>query len=158
LRAPRIDDFDAYARIVGGDAGAYVGGPFDREEAWLDFAQMVAGWLLRGAGLWSIERREDGALIGFLPLNHEFGDPEIEIGWFLVPEAEGQGLAREAADAARRFAFAELGLPTLVSYVDRTNDRSRRLAERLGARPEAAPHPGDPEVLVFRHQAPEPRP
>ena len=155
LRAPRIEAFDAYARIVAGPEGAHVGGPFDREEAWLDFAQMAAGWLLRGTGLWSVERRADGALIGFLPLNHEFGDPELEIGWFLVADARGQGYAAEAAEAARRFAFAELGASTLVSYIDRTNDRSLRLAERLGARAEPLPHPGDPEVLVLRHPAPE---
>jgi RimJ/RimL family protein N-acetyltransferase len=158
LRAPRIEDFRVYAAIVDGPAGAHLGGPSDREALWLDFAQMVAGWLLRGAGLWAVERRADGRLIGFLPLNHEFGDPEMEIGWFLVPEAEGQGFAREAAEAARRFAFDRLGLPTLVSYVAEDNRRSIRLAERLGAAREAGRHPGDPAVLVFRHLRPEARP
>jgi RimJ/RimL family protein N-acetyltransferase len=155
LRAPRIEDFDAYAAIVCGPEGVHVGGPLDREEAWLDFAQMVAGWLLRGAGLFSVERRDDGRLIGFVPLNHEFGDPEMELGWFLIPEAEGRGFATEAAEAARRCAAEDLGLRGLVSYVAEDNPRSIRVAERLGAAPEPARHPEDAEVIVFRHPAPE---
>jgi RimJ/RimL family protein N-acetyltransferase len=155
LRAPRIGDFAAYAAIATTERGVHMGGPMSREAAWLDFAQLVAWWLLRGYGVWSVERRADGRLIGFLPLDHEFGDPEPEIGWLLLPEAEGQGFATEAATAARRLAFERLGFGTLVSYVDRTNHRSVGVAERLGARREAATHPLDGDVLVFRHPAPE---
>jgi RimJ/RimL family protein N-acetyltransferase len=155
LRAPRIGDFEAYAAIATTERGVHFGGPMSREAAWLDFAQLVASWLLRGYGVWSVERRADGRLIGFLPLDHEFGDPEPEIGWLLLPEAEGQGFATEAATAARRLAFERLGFGTLVSYVDRTNHRSVGVAERLGARREAATHPLDGDVLVFRHPAPE---
>jgi RimJ/RimL family protein N-acetyltransferase len=158
LRAPRISDFDAYAAIVCGPRGVHVGGPLDREEAWLDFAQMVAGWMLRGHGLWSVETRGDGHLVGFVPLNHEYGDPEAELGWLFVEAAEGQGYASEAARAARGFAFDRLGFATLVSYVAEGNARSERLARRLGAAPDAARHPLDPEVRVFRHPRPEVRP
>ena len=110
-----------------------------REDAWLDFAQMVAGWMLRGHGLWSVERRADGALIGFVPLGFEPGDREPELGFLFLAEAEGQGYAREAAEAARDFAFgaSSAGAP-LVSYVAPENLRSIRLAERLGARREPA--------------------
>jgi RimJ/RimL family protein N-acetyltransferase len=148
LRAPRIGDFAAYAGI----ATAARGGSMSREEAWLDFAQMVAGWMMRGYGLWSVERRADGALLGFVPLNHEFGDPERELGWLLIESAEGQGYAREAAEAARAFAFDRLGLPSVVSYIDPDNSRSVRLAERLGARREPQDFEG---VRVYRHVRPE---
>ena len=158
LRAPRIADFDAYAAIVCGPRGVHVGGPLDREEAWLDFAQMVAGWMLRGHGLWSVETRGDGLLVGFVPLNHEFGDPEAELGWLFLETAEGHGYAGEAARAARDFAFDRLGFATLVSYVAEGNARSERLARWLGAAPDAARHPLDAEVRVFRHPCPEVRP
>ncbi len=148
MRAPRIDDFDGCAAIVTGPRGVHVGGPMDHEAAWLDFAQMVAGWMLRGCGLWSVERRSDGALLGFVPLNHEFGDPEPELGLLFRAEAEGLGYAFEAAAAARGFAFGRLGWATVVSYVDPANARSIR----LGARLEPADLDG---VRVYRHVGPE---
>ena len=37
-----------------------IGGPFTREEAWLDFSQLVAGWILRGFGLWAVETLRRG--------------------------------------------------------------------------------------------------
>ncbi len=132
LRAPRITDFDGWAAIACTDRGRFIGGPYDPEEAWLDFCQMCAGWLLRGAGLWSVDRRDTGALVGFVPLNHEWGDPEMELGFLFLPEAEGQGYAAEAAAAARDHAFGALGMATLVSYMDPANDRALALAARLG--------------------------
>jgi RimJ/RimL family protein N-acetyltransferase len=148
LRAPRATDFATYAEIA---ATAHGHDPEDRatrNNLWLDFAQMVAGWLLHGAGLWSIERQTDRALLGFLPLNHEHGDPELEIGWFLRAAHRGQGYATEVASAARAFAFTTLGLPTLVSYIDPANAASIAVAERLGALREPDLFTG---CLVYRH-------
>ena len=137
LRAPRIADFDGWAAIACTDRGRYIGGPYDPEDAWLDFCQMCAGWLLRGAGLWSVDRRDTGALVGFVPLNHEWGDPEMELGFLFLPEGEGQGFAAEAAAAARDHALGALGMSTLVSYMDPANDRALALAARLGGRRDA---------------------
>lgn len=60
----------------------------------------------------------------------------------------------EAAVALRDWAFAELGLPSLVSYFDPANVRSIAVAERLGAvRDDNAPRQ-DPEDVVYRHYRP----
>jgi RimJ/RimL family protein N-acetyltransferase len=88
------------------------------------------------------------------------GWPEKEIGWSVwAPEAEGKGLAFEAAQAARAWAYGTLGWTTAVSYIDPANARSIALARRLGATrdPEAPLIDGyTPEnTLVFRHPAPE---
>lgn len=137
LRAPRISDWSAYRAIV--LSPRWAAGPGETEEdAWLDFAQMVAGWMQRGTGLHAIERRDDGALIGFVPLNHEYGDPEMELGWFVTGAAEGNGYATEAARAVRDHAASE-DLTGLVSYIATNNARSLAVARRLSAvRDEAA--------------------
>jgi RimJ/RimL family protein N-acetyltransferase len=155
LRAPRVEDFGAWAAITTTERGAHMGGPVDREEAWLDFAQYVAGWLLHGHGLWSVEARDGGALLGFVLVGLEPGDREPELGFLLLPAAEGRGYAAEAAQAAQGFAFETLGRETLVSYVDPANRRSARLAERLGARLDPEPVDG---AQVWRYARPEPRP
>ncbi|MCE6950027.1 GNAT family N-acetyltransferase [Cereibacter sphaeroides] len=150
LRAPRLDDFATYAEIVGSDRGRHIGGPLPRAEAWDDFCRMTATWLLRGHGLWSVEL--DADLLGFVLIGMEPGDPDPELGFLFTAEAEGQGYAQEAAEAARHHAFTALGLPRLVSCIAPDNFRSRRLAERLGARLDPGTLDG---VLVYRHPVPE---
>jgi RimJ/RimL family protein N-acetyltransferase len=83
--------------------------------------------------------------------------PEKEIGWSLwSAEAEGKGIAFEAAQAARGFAYDVLEWDTAVSYIASDNARSIALAERLGARrDDAAAHPGNTPCHVYRHPAPD---
>lgn len=156
LRAPEIADFATYAEILGADQG-HMGGPFTPEQIWQDFTNYVAGWMLHGCGLWSVETL-DGVLVGFITLGLEWADDEPELGWMFLPEHRGQGYATEAADAARR--FGRTILPTFVSYVDLSNDASNALAERLGAvRDETAEaairETEGTSVHVWRHGAAE---
>lgn len=151
LRAPIVGDFGHYADIVTGPRGCHLG-VTSRAEAWLDFAQMVAGWSLRGHGLWSVEPVQGGALCGFVLLGLDQEDHEPELGYLLTASAEGRGLAFEAAARARAFAFDKLKWPTLVSYIDPGNTRSLRLAGRLGAvRDTIAEAALDHHCQVWRH-------
>lgn len=160
LRVPVLSDWDALAPIWTTDRARHIGGPFDEADGWLDFCQMVAGWVLRGAGALTIEDRETGATLGLVSLHHEWGDAEIELGWLLVADAEGKGIAAEAAQALREHAYRSFGLPALVSYVDTANDRSAALARRLGALPDPAAvltgSNDDGHTIAFRHPRPEP--
>lgn len=155
LRGPALGDFEPYAAFWASERAVYEGGPRDRRAAWREFACDVAAWPLRGFGAWSVEPQGGGDWLGMVGLFQPEGYAEPEIGWTLTPAAEGTGVGREAALAARAWAYGARGLTTLVSYIDPGNARSIRLAERLGARldPDAArPDPGD---LVYRHPGPE---
>ncbi len=152
LRAPRIEDFALFGAILMSERAVHMGGPLDRRAAWLDFCQCVAGWHLRGHGLWTIEARDGGAVLGFIPTCFEEGDREPELGWFIDEAAEGRGIAFEAAQAVKAWALDTLALPALVSYIDPPNGRSVRLAERLGAwRDDVAAAEIDDDILVYRH-------
>ncbi len=133
LRAPRLDDFDAWAEIFTGPAGPHLGGPFDREAAFSDFAATCGLWLLRGHGVWTVEPKAGREVLGFVLIGFEPGDQEPELGYLFRPRAEGQGYATEAAKAARDYAFTALGMDRLVSYIAPENTRSHRVAERLCA-------------------------
>lgn len=149
LRAPRLSDFPLFAALFTGAEARFLGGPFSRDEAMAVFTSMAGGWLLRGHGLCAVETRGAAPeLLGFVALDHETGDPDVELGYFLAPSARGQGFAREAAQALRDFARDGLGLARLVSYVDPENQASRRLAESLGAT--LAPETFD-GALVYHH-------
>lgn len=156
LRAPRVTDFDAYAAFFASERAVLERGRRDRHGAWLEFANVAGQWLLHGHGALSIEDRATGAYLGETGIFRDEDYPEPELGWMLVAEAEGKGFAGEAAAAVRRWAYASLGLETLVSYIDPRNRRSIRLAERLGAvRDGGAARPGrDADCLVYRHPEP----
>lgn len=127
-----------------------------RSAAWKEFASAIGLWELKGYGAWSIEDRESGAYLGETGIFHPTHFPEAELGWTLMEHAEGRGIAFEAATEVRAYAYSEAGLRTLVSYIAPENQRSIRLAERLGARIDHdARRPANDPCLVYRHPGPE---
>ena len=87
-------------------------------------------------GMWAVELRTDHALAGFIGLNVPSFDapftPCVEIGWRMVPELWGQGLATEGASAVVRHAFESIGLAEIVAFTVPANHASRRVMEKLG--------------------------
>ncbi|GAB2902897.1 GNAT family N-acetyltransferase [Neomicrococcus lactis] len=59
------------------------------------------------------------------------GDEDLEIGYHVRPELQGQGLATEAAQASRDLAIS-LGHRRLISIIHPDNIASRRVAEKVG--------------------------
>jgi ribosomal-protein-alanine N-acetyltransferase len=90
----------------------------------------------RGYGLWALERRSDGAFLGFtglLDVGFEVPfAPALEVGWRLDAAAWGQGYATEAARASLAHAFDEVGVDEVVSFTAVVNERSQRVMQRLG--------------------------
>jgi RimJ/RimL family protein N-acetyltransferase len=153
LRPMRAEDFTAYAAEVASDRMQWMGGPYDLKGAWGMFCHDLVGWSLYGMGSLMIDRRDTGETVGQVQINNGPLYPETELGWLLYEGREGKGFATEAAAALRDWVFREGGIATLVSYVNRANLASARVAERLGgvADPEAPRQPGDAEDLVFRY-------
>lgn len=154
LRAFVERDLDAYAamcadhevmRHIGG------GGPLERGLAWRQMAMFVGEWSLHGYGMWAIESREDGRLLGRAGFLHPPGWPEAELGWLLARDAWGLGYAGEAVRAARTHGRERLGLPAPVSLIRPENARSIALAGRLGAIRESRIVLAGGEALVYRH-------
>jgi RimJ/RimL family protein N-acetyltransferase len=136
LRGFRADDLDAWAAICAdAEVMRYIGGggPVGRDVAWRQMAFFNGEWSLRGYGTWAVERRDDGALIGRVGFLHPEGWPGCELAWLLARPAWGQGLATEAAGAARAHGRSALGVGALISLIRSDNRRSIALAERLGA-------------------------
>ena len=161
LRAPAMQDYPLCEAFTCSDRASYIlPEPGTPRLAWRALAHMTGMWPLRGFGPFVFCDRASGAALGLAGPWYPMDWPEPEITWSVwAPEAEGKGLAFEAAQAARAWAYGDLGWTTAVSYIDPANARSIALARRLGATrdPEAPLIDGDtPEnTLVFRHPAPE---
>jgi RimJ/RimL family protein N-acetyltransferase len=106
----------------------------DRGQSWREVALHIGHWVLRGYGQWALERKEDGASLGRAGLWNPPGWPGLEVGWKLAREAWGQGYATEAGEAAIEWAWATLDADRLISLIQPGNERSVRVAERLGMR------------------------
>ena len=77
--------------------------------------------------------REDGRLVGSMGLiNIDLAVPKAEIGYWLNSADVGHGYCQEAARAATRFAFEQLGAVRVEICMDDRNERSWAVAERLG--------------------------
>ena len=113
----------------------------EREEA----VDLIDRWQSRQDDLhrvWAVEHK-DGHLLGTLLLVAISGSGtpplqptgETEIGWYLHPDAWGQGYAHEAASLGLGYAFAA-GLSKVLAVTHPDNTASQALCRRLGMRHE----------------------
>jgi RimJ/RimL family protein N-acetyltransferase len=142
LRAWRPSDRAAFARVnADPDVVRFIsdGVPFTRADSDALLDAIEAHWHEHGFGLWCAAAREDPddclgfvglAVPSFLPAVL----PAVEVGWRLARPAWGRGLATEGARAALRHAFEDLGLDAVISIIDPDNERSIRVAQKLGMR------------------------
>jgi RimJ/RimL family protein N-acetyltransferase len=115
------------------------GAPLARTDSDALLDAIEAHWHEHGFGLWCAAAREDpDACLGFVglavPSFLPAVLPAVEVGWRLARPAWGRGLATEGARAALDHAFGELDLRAVISIIDPTNERSIRVAEKLGMR------------------------
>jgi len=113
-------------------------GPLPRELSDVMIERIEAHFRVNGFGLWALERRDDGALLGFtgvqrVPFEARF-TPAVEVGWRLRFDAWGQGYATEAARAAVSDAFRRLGIDEIVAFTVPANHRSQAVMRRLDMR------------------------
>jgi RimJ/RimL family protein N-acetyltransferase len=86
----------------------------------------------------AVERAEGGPAIGDLMLHYVSATHrQAEIGYILHPDAQGQGLATEAARAIVDLAFSALKVHRVFGQIDARNIASARVLERVGMRREA---------------------
>jgi RimJ/RimL family protein N-acetyltransferase len=156
LRAPRASDLDAYAAFGASARARWVGGPFDRFQAFQKLCALVGHWSLRGFGRWMVADGETDAPLGVVGLLEAEGWPEPELAWVVFEAGEGRGVAHEAALAARRYAYDMLGWTTAMSLIAPDNSRSQALARRLGAvRTDNVFSIGGATAEIWRHPGPE---
>jgi RimJ/RimL family protein N-acetyltransferase len=103
-----------------------------RQETWRSVAGWIGHWALRGYGLWAIEERASGELIGRTGLINPLDWPGPEVGYLLGKRWWGHGYATEAARAAMDWGFDRIGFDRLISLIDPANLPSIAVADRLG--------------------------
>jgi RimJ/RimL family protein N-acetyltransferase len=133
LRAARLDDLDTWLAVSRDAEEVWWGEPRSKlDDARANLEKQIAGQERYGFSLWAVELRATGEMIGVTGLQHLGEGPEIEVGYRFLREHRGRGYATEAAGAAIRFGFDELGLDRIVAVTLPTNRASRRVMEKCG--------------------------
>lgn len=151
LRAPQQDDLPGMISFFATERSHMVGGPKDALESWSSLTNRLGHWALKGYGLWHLTEKASDTFVGWVGIIDAPGWDEPELGWTLLHEAEGKGLAFEAILAARDHVARHQGLNGVISYIAHANDRSRALAERLGARYEREGELLGKRAEIWRH-------
>lgn len=155
LRGFRAVDHPAFADYLANEGTTrFVGGVVAADDAWRRLSLLAGQWVLRGYGPFAIEDRASGRFAGYAGPWFPFGWPEPEIMWGLHQDFHGKGYATEAARAARDWAYRTLGWMTAISLIHPDNHASRRVAERLGTRPDGETRLRGQTVAIHRHPAP----
>lgn len=116
----------------------------------------TAQWFLELARAELREKREmsfgifcAGKLVGEAVL-HRFGyHGEAEVGVRVLPEAEGNGYAREAVSRLAEYCFLELGIERVEAKRYRENERSGKMLERAGLK-----RCGEDDTYIYYYKTP----
>jgi len=156
LRAHCVEDYAACRRLWSDpDVVRFIGGKAqDAQAVWFRLLRYAGMWSLLGYGMWVIEDRDRGAILGEAGLlSAERGLPELEgipeAGWVLAPPAWGKGIATEAMAAVLEWADAHADAPSLRCIIEPDNAPSIRVAEKLGFSALADPLYSGKPIRVF---------
>ncbi|MEU1710207.1 GNAT family N-acetyltransferase [Streptomyces sp. NPDC005706] len=136
LREPDARDRATFVDLLTSpEVHTYLGGPRPRDE----YERVLPGTPEKRPGLFVIEL--DGAMIGLVELKPHGADvlgharpdvAETEIGYLFLPRTWGLGYAAEACAAALGWFAGALPGEPVVLCTQIANDRSMRLAAKLG--------------------------
>jgi RimJ/RimL family protein N-acetyltransferase len=151
LRRFEDDDLDSIAAVYGDPEvmrHVYTG-VLDREGA----AALLEAYRRmqeeQGFSTWAIVEKASGSVVGDAGFGLYAATGEPELGYTLARSAWGRGYGIEAARACAAAAFAHLPQRRLVATIEPENERSLRLAERLGMSPvETIELEGRPHLLL----------
>ena len=104
------------------------------EEVKTGITRVAERWARLGYGWWALIEKSSGDVVGAACVQdtgHIAGAP-LEVGWRLLPEAQGKGYATEAGQAAMNFAFETLKADLVLAVADQDNPASHKVMQRLG--------------------------
>jgi RimJ/RimL family protein N-acetyltransferase len=104
-------------------------GPFESEAELAEWLVPDSGW--EHGRSWAVAESEEGPAIARLAAMDR-GDDVTEIGYLVVRERQGQGIAGETLAALIDHLFRTEGRRRVFADVDPDNTASNRLLERLG--------------------------
>src|SRR5438128_10033523 len=136
LRGWREGDVELMAAIYAEPQVVRYLRPLDLEGTRQQLSRFVDHWEKHGFGLWAVEERASGRLIGRIGLVHHDDWAETphdaEVGWTLERATWGRGLATEGGAAARRFGLKTQGMEWIIRIAQCEDVAAQSVMEKTG--------------------------
>ncbi len=112
----------------------YGGVPYEDPEKELAYTKDYINFQYRlfEYGVWVVEDKESGKIIGRAGISNRAGYEEAELGYGFAPSARHRGYATEVCGAILSYAHEELGMDTINAFTLHDNADSVKLLKRLG--------------------------
>lgn len=136
IRQFQADDLDDLAAIFADPEVMHFSATgiktYAQTQAFLE--RMLCQYQQKGFGLYALLEKSTQRIIGYCGLLSWSidGKREIEIGYRLASTHWGQGLGTEAAQAISDYAWQQLGIEGLICLIEPDNQRSIRVAQKIG--------------------------
>ena len=149
FRRPRLEDMEWWMEYIN-DAQAIRFMPFhlgNEADARMFIERSLERANEDGSGLHAVIDRQLSKPVGMIGLLTQTvdGQPELEVGYHLLPSAWGRGYATEAAIGCKEYARDQRVASSVISLIDHDNTRSQAVAKRNGmALEKATVHRGVP--------------
>jgi RimJ/RimL family protein N-acetyltransferase len=125
------------------------GRPMTELEAWRHMAAITGHWYFRGYGVWAVEEKSTGKVVGRIGLFNPQDWPGFELGWTLARSSWGKGYATEGARRALDYALTDMGRDHVISLIAPENVASIKVGERLGEKVEGETEVMGHHVLIY---------
>lgn len=132
-------DRDCFAAMcANAEVMRYFAAPLTRQQSDEAIDRYIAYFERDGFCMLPARLRDTGDFVGIIGIQtmRDIVDgveqPIVEIGWRLLPEAQGKGLATEGAQAFIDHGLRSLRLPQIIAITAVQNTPSRRVMEKLG--------------------------
>jgi RimJ/RimL family protein N-acetyltransferase len=125
------------------------GKPLTPLESWRQLASFMGHWYFRGYGVWAVEEKSTGKLVGRIGFMNPKGWPGFELGWTLGRDSWGKGYATEGARRALQHVFTEMNRDHVISLIAPDNVASIKVAERIGEKVEGETEFMNRKVLIY---------
>jgi RimJ/RimL family protein N-acetyltransferase len=109
-----------------------LGGVRSWAETAAELAEDVMFWGAHGYGTWAVRERAGNTFLGITGLKDRPDGRGVALRFALWPEAQGRGLAREAAFAALRFGHERARLARIIGVARASNFASRTVLGGIG--------------------------
>jgi ribosomal-protein-alanine N-acetyltransferase len=138
LRESVADDAEAFfefnsdpdvMRFVGDEVWESVEHTREKLAAYPDYKE-------HGYGRWAVVYKPDNRVIGFNGLKYLDDLDEVDLGYRLLPEYWGRGIATESSRAVLAYGFDELNMDKIIGLVLPENSRSIHVLKKMGMRRE----------------------
>lgn len=103
----------------------------DQARGWIE-DRLVAHYRRHGHGLWAVQPRTGGALLGMCGFVRRDTLPAVDVGYALMPAARGRGYALEAVRGCLRHGRDVLGFGEVLAITTADNLASQRVLQAAG--------------------------